>query len=60
MHAMGLAFAVRQLRDLERMQNATPEEVGDMLGRAMISSALEELRANAGKFAYNFQKEAEI
>ncbi len=52
MLAKGSAFVVRQFGDLERMPNALPGELGDLIGRAMVSPSLEKLRTEAGELTY--------
>jgi len=52
MLAMGSTFALRRLREMERLQSASPEEQGDQIGRAMMNGELDELKAQSGQVAY--------
>lgn len=52
MHTRGTTFALQRLSDLERMQGASPGELGTVVGRAMFSPNLEKLRTEAGELAY--------
>jgi len=52
MLAMGSTFAVKRLKEMERLQNFSPDEQGDLIGKAMVNEELDELRAQAGQVAY--------
>ena len=54
MHANGAAFILAQLTNLERIDfdSADPDRIAEVTGEAMTSSALEAVRAEAGRFAY--------
>jgi hypothetical protein len=52
MLALGSAFVLRQMTDLERMMNASPTAKGDVIGRAMTSPMLEEIRDKTSRFAF--------
>lgn len=55
MLAMGSTFALRQLKGAGRMIDAQPEEIGDLIGRALFSEcvALEELRNESSRMAFS-------
>ncbi|WP_417244415.1 hypothetical protein [Celeribacter sp.] len=53
MFSMGAAFVVRQLKDLGRLDEVDPERIADLTAEAMNSSALEEIRGQAGQVAYS-------
>ena len=52
MLAMGSTFALRRLREMERLQNISPAEQGDQIGRAMMNVDLDHLKAQSGQVAY--------
>lgn len=52
MLAMGSTFAVKRLKDMERLQNISPEEQGDLIGKAMVTEELDDLRVQSGQVAY--------
>lgn len=52
MLAKGSTFVLLRIRDLQRMQDASPSEKGDAVGLAMVSPIYDGLRARAGQHAY--------
>lgn len=58
MLAMGSAFVLRQMNDLERMTNAPPSAKGDVIGRAMKSPVLEEIRDKTSRFAFAIARQS--
>ncbi|KFE36124.1 hypothetical protein [Thioclava atlantica] len=55
MHAMGVSFIARQLKDLGRMEELDPERIADLTLTAMSSEALEGIRIEAGRFSYGME-----
>jgi hypothetical protein len=53
MLAMGSTFALRRLRETDRLQSASTEEQGDQIGRAMANGELNRLKAQSGQVAYS-------
>ncbi|SNR74783.1 hypothetical protein SAMN06265378_1295 [Paracoccus sediminis] len=53
MFSIGAAFIVRQLKDLERLDEVDPERIADLTAEAMNSRALENIRKQAGQVAYS-------
>lgn len=56
MLAKGTVFALQQIRNLQRMQDASPGAKGDAIGLAMVSPIHEELRAKSGHLAFTLTK----
>ncbi len=56
MLAKGTCFALLRIKDLERMQDASPGAKGDAVGLAMVSPIYEGLRARSGQHAYILAK----
>ena len=52
MLAMGSTFALRRLREMERLQSVSPTEQGDQIVKAMMSVELDDLKAQSGQVAY--------
>lgn len=52
MLVMGSTFALRRLKETERLQSISPGEQGDQIGRAMTSVNHDHLKAQAGQVAY--------
>ena len=55
MYTMGAALILGQLKDLGRMQEASPDWIAEVTTAAMSSNALEVIRAEAGRFAYEME-----
>lgn len=53
MLAMGTTFAIRRLREMDRLQSASPTIQGDQIGKAMMSVGLDDLKAQSGQVAYS-------
>ncbi|MGQ3486959.1 hypothetical protein [Roseovarius pacificus] len=51
----GAAFIFAQLTSLERIDEVDPEWIAEVTDEAMTSSALEAIRAEAGRFAYRME-----
>lgn len=56
MMAKGTTFALQQIIALERMKDASPEVVGDMIRLAMVSEDLDGLRAQSGQVAHHITR----
>ena len=52
MLAMGSAFALLRMRDMERMQESSPGAKGDLIGQVMVSQDHYELKAKSGAVAF--------
>jgi|GEM_PF-5871639 len=52
MLAMETTFALRRLREMDRLQSVSPGEQGDQIGKAMMNVELDHLKAQSGQVAY--------
>lgn len=58
MHTNGAAFIFAQLTSLERINYVDPDWIAEVTVEAMTSEALEAIRVEAGRFAYEVERAA--